>query len=89
MGHKHLTTLEHLFAHPLHMNTKWTDVTHMLEALGAQVEVVHGGRAKVTLKGKEHVFHIPHSRVLDSKDEVMALRHYLEACGVTPATATL
>lgn len=76
------TTLDHLFSHPLNMNTKWKDVLHLLESLGAQVEVVHGGREKVRLNGQEATFHIPHSRVLDSKDEVVQIRHFLERCGI-------
>lgn len=78
-------TLQHLFAHPLHMNTKWKDVVHLFEALGAEVEVVQGGREKVRLNGQEATFHIPHSRILDSKDEVVQIRHFLERCGIDPS----
>lgn len=76
------TTLSHLFAHPVNMNTKWKDVVHLFTALGASVEVVQGGREKVRLNGQEVTLHIPHSRVLDSKDEVLQIRHFLERCGV-------
>lgn len=82
--HKHLTTLKSIFAHPISMNVHWKDVVHLLESLGAEVEVVHGGREKVKLRGQEHTFHIPHSRVIESKDEIVQIRHFLERCEVTP-----
>lgn len=84
MSHKHDHTLRALFAHPMSMNIKWADVVKLFEHLGAAVEVVHGGREKVKLNGKEHTFHIPHSKAIDSKDEVVQIRHFLEECGVTP-----
>jgi hypothetical protein len=66
------------------MNIKWRDVTHMLEALGAELEVVHGGREKVRLRGREQTFHIPHSKVVDSKDEIVQLRRFLSEVGLAP-----
>lgn len=81
MSH-HDKTLKALFAHPISANIHWRDVVHLFESLGAEVEVVHGGREKVRLNGQEHTFHIPHGKALDSKDEVMQIRHFLERCGV-------
>lgn len=82
MSHKAEHTLKQLFGHPINMNIHWKDVTHMFESLGADVQVVHGGREKVKLNGQEHTFHIPHGKMIDSKDEVMAIRRFLESCGV-------
>lgn len=84
MSHKPEKTLKQLFGHPIAMNVKWRDVIHLFESLGAELEATHGGREKVKLNGQEHTFHVPHSKTLDSKDEVMQIRHFLEACGVTP-----
>lgn len=84
MSHKPEKTLQQLFGHPMSMNIHWKDVVHLLEHVGASVEVVHGGREKVTLNGHEHTFHIPHSKTLDSKDEVVALRKFLDQAGVRP-----
>lgn len=84
MSHKPEKTLKQLFAHPIAMNIKWNDVLHMLEAQGAEMEVVQGGRQKVRLNGEEQTFHIPHGKTLDSKDEVVQIRHFLERAGVTP-----
>jgi len=84
MSHKPEKTLTQLFSHPIPMNLKWKDVVHMFESLGAEVEVVHGGREKVKLNGEEQTFHIPHGKTLDSKDEVVEIRHFLERAGVKP-----
>ncbi len=76
--------LRQLFGHPIPMNLKWRDVVRLLESLGAQLEIVHGGREKVSLNGREHTFHIPHGKMIDSKDEIVQLKHFLESAGVTP-----
>jgi hypothetical protein len=38
----------------------------------------------VKLNGEEQTFHIPHGKTLDSKDEVMQIRHFLERAGMGP-----
>lgn len=81
---KHRRTLDQVFAHPLSMNIKWPDIVKMFESLGAKVEVVNGGREKVTLNGLEETFHIPHGRTVNSRDEMMQIRHFLERCGCGP-----
>lgn len=88
MSNKHRRTLDQVFQHPLCMNLKWTDVVKMLESLGASVEVVHGGREKVTLHGLEETFHIPHGNTLNSRDELMQIRHFLERAGCAPGGHT-
>jgi hypothetical protein len=84
MSHSHKHTLEALFAHPIAMNIKWNEVQHLITSLGGTVEPSHGGREKLCLNGQERTFHVPHGRTLDSKDEVMQLRHFLEAAGAKP-----
>ncbi|MHC5113850.1 MAG: type II toxin-antitoxin system HicA family toxin [Planctomycetota bacterium] len=84
MSNRHNRTLEKLFRHPAPMNIKWVDIVHMFEWLGADVEVVHGGREKVRLNGEEQSFHIPHGKTLDSRGEVVQIRHFLERAGVSP-----
>ncbi len=84
MSHKHEQVLRSLFAHPVSMNIKWADVVGMFEHLGGEVEVVHGGREKVRLNGHEHTFHIPHSKSIESKDEIVQIKHFLEQCGIQP-----
>jgi len=84
MSHKHERTLQQVFAHPISMNIKWNDVVHLFESLGASVEPAHGGREKVKLNGKEMTFHVPHGKAIDSKEEIMQIRHFLESCGIRP-----
>lgn len=84
MSSKHQRTLDQVFAHPLCMNMKWSDIVKMLQSLGASVEVVRGGRERVNLNGVEETFHIPHGKTLDSRDELVQLRHFLERCGYGP-----
>ena len=84
MSHKPEKTLKQLFAHPIAMNLKWKDVIHLFESLGAELEQTHGGREKIKLNGHEHTFSVPHTKTLDSKDQLMQIRHFLEECGVTP-----
>jgi len=84
MSHKADRTLGQLFAHPVSMNIHWKDVIKLFTSLGAEVEVVQGGREKVRLNGEEETFHIPHGKVLNSRDEVTQIRHFLERCGVGP-----
>lgn len=84
MRHKHRNTLEHLFAHPINANIDWKQIVHLFEALEADVEETKHGRLKVKLNDQEASFAIPRSHSLDSKDEIMAIRHFLEAAEVTP-----
>jgi hypothetical protein len=83
MGH-HERTLDQLFAHPIPMNIRWGDVEKLFLALGGTIEPAHGGREKVKLNGKEMTFHVPHGKSIDSKDEVVQIRHFLESCGIRP-----
>ena len=84
MRHKHEHTLEHLFAHPVNLNIDWKQVVHLFEALGAHVEETKHGRLKVTLGDEVGSFAIPRGHSIDSKDEVLAIRHFLEAAGAAP-----
>jgi hypothetical protein len=85
VSHRHFDRLiEQIFAHPVSMNIHWKDVVRLVESLGGVVEPAHGGREKVKLNGQEWTFHVPHAKSIESKDEVMQLRHLLERAGVKP-----
>lgn len=86
MSHNHENTLRQIFAHPVSMNIKWKDVEHLIESLGGKAEPSQGGRERFVLNGQDRVFHVPHSKQIESRDEVVQLRHFLEAAGVTPGT---
>ena len=85
MNHKHRATLQSLFAHPISANIDPKPVRSMLEALGA--EVTHGGHGHimVRLNGHAHGFHDAQHSL--SKDEVAAIRKFLQDAGVDPAHA--
>lgn len=84
MSHDHTRTLRQIFAHPVSMNIKWKDVVHMFESLGGRVEPAHGGRETVHLNGRQMTFHVPHGKAIDSKDEVVQIRRFLESAGIRP-----
>lgn len=84
MSHDHTQTLRHIFSHPISMNLKWNEVVHLFQSLGGTVEPAHGGRETVHLMGKQMTFHVPHGKSIESKDEVMQIRKFLESCGVSP-----
>ncbi|MBL9120975.1 MAG: hypothetical protein JNL80_13780 [Phycisphaerae bacterium] len=88
MSNKHLTTVSKIFAHPIDMNIAWRDVIHMFEALGGELDHTRHGQLKVKLNGREKSFGIPHhEHTIKSRDEIVAIRHFLEAAGFAPATS--
>ncbi len=82
MNHKHRTILHSLFSHPVSGNIDPRNVHSALEEIGA--EVGHGGHGQVVIKlnGHTHGFH--DSRHALSREEVAALRKFLESAGVDP-----
>ena len=69
------------------MNIHWRDLVKMFEDLGGTTEETGHGRLKVKLGGHERSFGIPHhSHSLDSRDELVEIRHFLEAAGHKPAS---
>lgn len=89
MQHKHAETLSKIFLHPIDMNIDWNKVEHLLENVGAELSETNHGALKVKLNGQEHSFHRGHhAKQIESKDEVIALRHFLESAGVTPGSVT-
>ena len=83
MNHKQRGTLHALFSHPVSGNIDPRQVFAVIETLGG--EVTHGGHGQIRVKlnGHTHGFHdTRHDR---SKDEVTALRKFLEAAGIDPA----
>lgn len=82
MNHKQRSTLHSLFAHPVSSNIDPRLTRSMLEALGG--DITHGGHGQIVVKlnGHTHGFH--DSRHGLSKEDVMALRKFLEAAGIDP-----
>lgn len=82
MNHKQRTTLHALFAHPVSSNIEPRLAYSLVGTLGG--EVTHGGHGHLVarLNGHTHGFHELHHAL--SKDEVTALRKFLEAAGIDP-----
>ena len=83
MNHRHRKVLQALFAHPISANIDFREVIHVLEELGAEIEMKSGNRVGVTLNG--HVAAFSHAHHSLSKEEVIQIRKFLEARGIDPA----
>jgi hypothetical protein len=83
MNHRHRKVLHALFAHPVSSNIDPKHVVSVFEDLGATVSHGGSGQMKVTLNGHTHGFHDTQHSL--SKDEVAAMRRFLDQAGVDPA----
>jgi hypothetical protein len=83
MNHHHRKTLHALSAHPINANLDFKKVMHLLEEIGAEVGNKAGNRVGVKLNG--HSVALAHARHALPKEEVVQVRKFLEACGVSPA----
>ncbi|MFY0637223.1 hypothetical protein [Maricaulis maris] len=82
MNHKHRKTLHALFAHPEPANLAAADLEGLLKDLGAELHERSGAKFSVTLNGHTANFHHAHHSL--PKDEVRAMRKYLETAGIDP-----
>jgi len=82
MNHKHRAVLHGLFAHPVSSNIDPKLVRSVLEEIGADIS--HGGHGQILVKlnGHTHGFHDTHHSL--SREEVVAVRKFLEGAGVDP-----
>lgn len=82
MNHRHRKALHALFAHPVSSNIDPKLVHAALADLGA--EITHGGHGQVLVRLNGHSQGFHDSRHSLSKEEVDALRKFLEGAGVDP-----
>ena len=82
MNHKHRKTLHALFAHPEPANLAAADLEGLLKDLGAELHERSGAKFSVTLNGHTANFHHAHHSL--PKDEVRAMRKYLESASIDP-----
>lgn len=83
MNHRHRKILHAIFAHPVSANIDPKAIEAVFEELGGEVTHNGSGRLAVKLNGQAHAFH--NSQHSLSKDEVVAMRHFLTQAGVDPA----
>lgn len=79
---RHRKSLEAIFEDPIRANVAWTDVEHLLLALGAEIKEGRGSRVRVALRGVRAVFHRPHPRKETSKAALKSVRRFLRAARV-------
>jgi hypothetical protein len=83
MNHQHRKVLHALFSHPVSANIDPRHVYTALQEAGAEVSRGGHGQVTVTLNGHTQSFH--DTRHSLSKDEVGAVRKFLNAAGLDPA----
>jgi hypothetical protein len=82
MNHKHRKILHTLFAHPEPANLAAADLEGLLSDLGAEIHERNGAKFSVTLNGHTASFHHAHHSL--PKDEVRAVRKFMETAGIDP-----
>jgi NACalpha-BTF3-like transcription factor len=82
MNHHDQKTLDQVFAHPVSANVDFQDMEHLLKKLGAELEEKSAGKIMIKMNGKSMIIHRPHQHTM-AKDEVIAVRGFLEECGVS------
>ena len=73
----HLRTYQTIFQHPVSHNLEWRDVHALLRHLGEVTEEPNGN-LKVARNGRVIVLNPPRTKDVETTDEVMALRHFIE-----------
>lgn len=73
----HLRTYTALFQHPVSHNLGWHDVHALFRQIG-EVEEEPNGSLKVTRRGESIVLRPARTKDVDSTDELMRLRHFIE-----------
>ena len=82
MNHRHRKVLHSLFSHPLPSNIHLHEVESVFKEMGADLSHSGSGRLQVAFNGKQTTVHGSDHGL--SKDEVSALRRFVESCGVDP-----
>ena len=82
MNHRHRKVLHAIFSHPVSANIDPKVLEAMFGELGAEVSHNGSGHLAVKLNGQAHAFHNTQHSL--SKDEVVAIRHFLTQSGVDP-----
>ena len=82
MNHRHRKVLHAIFAHPVSANIDPKAIEAVFEELGAEVSHNGSGHLAAKLGSHAHAFHNTQHSL--SKDEVVAIRHFLTQSGVDP-----
>ena len=74
--------MKSFFNHPTSANIQWNEAVRLLRKLGAELKEAEGSRIKITLDGKDLVFHKPHGVKGLGKPHVETIRRFLQKVGV-------
>ncbi len=80
LSNPHSKTYNQLFQHPLSHNVEWRDVRALFQALG-EVTEEHNGHLEFVVNGHTLNLPQPHDSSVLEADQVILLRHFLEASG--------
>ena len=83
MNHRHRKLLHALFSHPLPANLDRREVESLMSEIGASVD--HSGHGRLLFRHAGHSVSIHASEHDLSKDDVVHLKKFVEACGIDPA----
>ena len=82
MNHRHRKLLHALFSHPLPTNLDRHDVETLLGEIGATIDRTSHGRLMIKHEGHSVSLHASEREL--SKDDVVHLKKFVEACGINP-----
>jgi hypothetical protein len=83
MKHKQRPILQTIFARKVSGNLDPRQVSAMLEVLGG--EATHGAHGHIVVRLNGHTHGSNESRHATAKDDIAALRKFLETAGIDPA----
>ncbi|QBQ56209.1 type II toxin-antitoxin system HicA family toxin [Nitrosococcus wardiae] len=87
LNKKQKRTLEAIFARPTpHLQIVWQDIEQLILACGGRVLGGSGSAVRLVLGERRAYLHRPHPHKEVKAYQVKAVRHLLEAAGITPAT---
>ena len=81
--HKIKKTLQQLFSHPIPTNIEWKNVEHLLEHKGFNIENTKKNHIKIKSQNGKELILIVHGHEINSKDEIVKLKHFLEENGIS------
>ena len=81
--HKLKKTLEQIFSHPIPTNIEWKNVEQLLNHYGFEIEPTKKNHMKIKNSKGEELILIVHGHEINSKDEIVKLKHFLENNGIS------
>lgn len=83
MSHK--VIIEKVFSHPIASSIDWKKLSSTLKHFGAEIEVSHSNKARISMNGNVLSLSLPHhGHEIADKPEVTKLKHFLQEVDLTP-----